>query len=84
MSIGEANAKKKAQNKEYYNKNKNEIANDRKAEARKSGSSSSGGSSKSSSSTSESKAPKSVEEIEAAIRTTLTQLKAAIQKLKSL
>lgn len=83
MSEGEAASKKKQQNKEYYNKHKNEIKNDQKAEARKSGSSSGGGSKSSTSSTSES-STRSVEELESAIRSTLTELKAAIAKLKSL
>lgn len=80
-SEGETKAAKKKANEEYYNKNKNEIKNDKKAEARKSEGSSSGGSK---SSTSSSPEPRSVEEIESAIRNTLTQLKAAIAKLKSL
>lgn len=81
-SKGETEAAKKKANEEYYNKNKNEIKNDRKADARKSGGSSSGGSKSSTSETDT--APKSVEEIEAAIRTTITQLKAAVAKLRSL
>lgn len=80
-SKGESDAKKKAQNEEYYNKNKNEIANDRKAEARKSGS---GGGAKGSESSESKPASRSVEEIETAIRNTLTELKAAIAKLKTL
>jgi len=82
-SKAETDAKKKADNKEYYNKNKTKIANDRKAEERKSGGSSSGGS-KSSSSSSPESSSRSVEEIESAIRSTLTQLKAAVAKLRSL
>lgn len=81
-SKGETEAAKKKANEEYYNKNKQKIANDRKAEARKSGGSSSGGSKSSTSETDS--GTKSVEEIEAAIRTTLTQLKAAVAKLRSL
>lgn len=81
-SKGETEAAKKKANEEYYNKNKNEIKNDRKADARKSEGSNSGGS-KSSPSTSTAE-PRSVEEIESAIRSTLGQLKAAIAKLKSL
>jgi hypothetical protein len=82
-SKGETEAKKKADNKEYYEKNKNEIKNDRKAEAR-SQPSKSGGSSGSKTSTTSSSTPRSVEDIEAAIRSTLTELKAAIAKLKTL
>jgi hypothetical protein len=81
-SKAESDAAKKKDNEEYYNKNKQKIANDRKAEARKSGGSSSGGSKSSTSETDS--GPKSVEEIEAAIRSTLTQLKAAVAKLRSL
>lgn len=83
-SKGETEAKKKADNKEYYEKNKNEIKNDRKAEARSQPSKSGGSSGSKTSSTSSAPASRSVEEIEAAIRSTLTELKAAIAKLKTL
>jgi hypothetical protein len=72
-SAGEANAKQKAANKQYYAKHKNEIANDRKAEA------------KSTPEKASAKAePRGIEELESAIRNTLGELKAAIAKLKSL
>jgi hypothetical protein len=79
-SKAESDLSKKKANEKYYEENKNEIKNDRKAESRKSGGSSSGSESSSSSEPKE----RSVEELEAAIRSTLTQLKAAIAKLKSL
>lgn len=76
-SAGEAKSKDKAYNEDYYNKNKTKIANDRKADARKSG----GGSK---SETPAKPAARGVEELESAIRSTLVELKAAITKLRSL
>jgi len=79
-SAAEKKSKDEAYNEEYYAKNKLKIANDAKAEARKSG-----GSTSTSSSTTPSKpASRSVEELESAIRSTLVELKSAIAKLKSL
>lgn len=75
-SSGESKIKEAAYNKQYHEKNKLEIANDRKAKARSEPAKAD--------SASPTAAPKSVEEIETAIRSTLVQLKAAIAKLKTL
>lgn len=74
----QAESKKKAENKEYYEKNKSRLAS--KAAAR----GKDGGSSSKSSSSSTSSGTRSVADIEAAIRTTLGELKTAIAKLQSL
>lgn len=76
-SAGESKLKEKQANEKYYNENKNEIANDRKAEAR---SSSKSPSTPASSGTE----PRSAEELKSAIRSTLTELKAAVAKLRTL
>lgn len=81
-SAAEQKSKDKAYNEEYYTKNKTKIANDRKSEAR--ATASKGGSSGSSSSETSKPASRGVEEIEAAIRSTLVELKAAVAKLKTL
>lgn len=77
-SAGESKAKDEAYNEKYYTENKTKIANDRKSEARSAPSKSS----------STSSAPKpearSADDIRAAIRTTLVELKAAVAKLKAL
>jgi hypothetical protein len=73
-SAAESKSKDAAYNKKHYAENKNEIANDRKAKAR----------SAPDKPEAAKPAARGVEEIEAAIRTTLVELKSAIAKLKAL
>lgn len=80
-SEAEKKSKDEKYNEDYYAKNKTKLANKAKADAR-----AEGGGSKSKSSTPDSptSGTRSVEELESAIRSTLTQLKSALTKLRSL
>lgn len=73
----EAESKKKAENKKYYEENKTKLAAKAVANAK-------GGSSQAKKTASSSSGTRSIEELEGAIRATVDQLKVAIAKLQSL